>query len=140
VFTRESLDRLVTQEGGTTLDASLPNQAAQRRPCLSPVNAEIVELVARGFKNPEIERATGMKRRTIRAHLSELYRQFKVTNRTELVAALMGRRLTQAIGPSSRDGANTVSVSSDDAAPVMDNFHHRSGDSAEHRNQSGKIC
>jgi DNA-binding CsgD family transcriptional regulator len=56
---------------------------------LSPVNAELVRLVAKGLRNPEIERATGMKRRTIRAHLSDLFRQFDVTNRTELIGALI---------------------------------------------------
>ncbi len=64
---------------------------AEETRALSPVNAELVRLVAKGLRNPEIERVTGMKLRTVRAHLSELYRLFEVTNRTELVGVLIER-------------------------------------------------
>jgi DNA-binding CsgD family transcriptional regulator len=89
VFTRASLDRLVARDGGAEPGVSPTSHIEEIWPTLSRVNAQIVELVAKGLRNPEIERATGMKLRTVRAHLSELYRQFDVTNRTELIGALI---------------------------------------------------
>ena len=91
VFTRASLDRLVGKEGFIATGMSLLGHVEATWPMLSPVNAQLVRLVAKGLRNPEIEQATGMKVRTVRAHLSELYRQFEVTNRTELVGALIER-------------------------------------------------
>lgn len=88
VFTRASLDRLV---GSADDSHRAPAIATHSRlsTVLSPANAELVRLVAKGMHNADIGRATGMKRRTVRAHLSDLFREFGVTNRTQLIGALL---------------------------------------------------
>ncbi len=65
---------------------------------LSEVNAELVRLVVKGLHNDEIGRATGINERTVRSRLSDLYRHFEVTNRTELVGLLIehGKQLEAA--------------------------------------------
>jgi DNA-binding CsgD family transcriptional regulator len=89
VFTPATLACLLGADQGN--GRSGESLAEETRVLLSPVNAELVRLVAKGLRNPEIERVTGMKVRTVRAHLSELYRRFEVTNRTELVGVLIER-------------------------------------------------
>lgn len=88
VFTPATLDHLL---GTDQVSSRSCESLAEETRALSPVNAELVRLVAKGLRNPEIERVTGMKLRTVRAHLSELYRLFEVTNRTELVGVLIER-------------------------------------------------
>ncbi len=89
VFTRASLEQLV--ESTSLPDPLLPASSHAKTILLglSPKDAELIRLVAKGLRNCEIEHATGMKARTVRAHLSDLFRQFDVTNRTELIGALI---------------------------------------------------
>ncbi len=89
IFTRASLDRLVSSPLDSRIAMAVAGPTGKPLRPLSPENAQLLRLVAKGLRNPEIEQATGMKRRTVRAHLSDLFRQFEVTNRTELVGVLV---------------------------------------------------
>lgn len=48
----------------------------------------ILDLMRRGLRNAEIASALKMKERTVKYHVSRLFLQFDVTNRTELVGLL----------------------------------------------------
>jgi len=49
---------------------------------LSPREREVLELVARGMANKQIGRALGISERTVKAHLSRVFRQIGVSDRT----------------------------------------------------------
>jgi DNA-binding CsgD family transcriptional regulator len=53
---------------------------------VSPRQREILQLVARGQANKEIARALNISRRTVEAHLKELYQKAGVHRRAALVA------------------------------------------------------
>lgn len=86
VLTREVLERLASDTFKSETAELHPTPGVRS---LSAGHLELVRLVAKGLRNAEIERVTGIKARTVRAHLSELYRQFDVTNRTELIGTLL---------------------------------------------------
>ncbi|HLL54548.1 MAG TPA: response regulator transcription factor [Myxococcaceae bacterium] len=58
---------------------------------LTPREREILVQVSSGAGNMEIARALGLSERTVKAHVSSIYRKLGVENRTEL--ALAARRL-----------------------------------------------
>lgn len=108
VLSRASLDLLFSDRRTANKRFHAAKGVENTLQMLSPVNAELVRLVAKGLRNTEIGRATGMKPRTVRARLSELYRQFEVTNRTELVGVLI--ELDRQIDPEPmvrRDSSNS---------------------------------
>lgn len=49
---------------------------------------QVVDLVARGFTNPDIARLLGRPRNTVRNQLNRVFEKLNVTTRTELVMAL----------------------------------------------------
>jgi DNA-binding NarL/FixJ family response regulator len=51
--------------------------------------AEVVRLLGKGLRNGEIASSLGLKARTVRTVLSNLYLEYEVTNRTELLGLLM---------------------------------------------------
>ena len=57
---------------------------------LTPREAEVVVLVARGLSNPEVARALSVSRKTVSAHLEHVYTKLGVSTRTE--AALFAMR------------------------------------------------
>jgi DNA-binding NarL/FixJ family response regulator len=57
---------------------------------LTPREAEVVVLVARGRSNPEIARELDVARKTVSAHLEHVYTKLGVSSRTE--AALFAMR------------------------------------------------
>ncbi|HKE73823.1 MAG TPA: HD domain-containing phosphohydrolase [Acidimicrobiales bacterium] len=57
---------------------------------LTPREAEVVVLVARGLSNPEVARALSVSRKTVSAHLEHVYAKLGVSTRTE--AALFAMR------------------------------------------------
>jgi DNA-binding CsgD family transcriptional regulator len=57
---------------------------------LTPREADVVVLLARGRSNPEIADALGISRRTVTSHLEHVYTKLGVSGRTE--AALFAMR------------------------------------------------
>jgi len=58
---------------------------------LSPRERELVKLVGRGMQNAEIARLLGMSTNTVRNHLVSIFHKACVSNRAELVFAMMSR-------------------------------------------------
>ncbi len=56
---------------------------------LTPKQAEVIDLVARGYTNKEIAARKRVTQRAITAQLSRLMRKFDVPNRAGLIAAVM---------------------------------------------------
>ncbi|PIE18975.1 MAG: DNA-binding response regulator [Proteobacteria bacterium] len=79
--------------GGTVIEARLAKRfwnhfsACQGRggdDCgLSATEREVLQVVARGLSNPEAAEALGASRRSIKAHLSSIYRKLGVKGRVE---------------------------------------------------------
>jgi DNA-binding NarL/FixJ family response regulator len=70
--------------------ALLPDRSANRpADSLSPREQEVLRLVAEGLANKQIGRALGITERTVKAHLSRVFRQIGVADRTS--AALWAR-------------------------------------------------
>lgn len=51
---------------------------------LTPTELEVVHLVAEGLSNPEIASRLFMSRATVKTHLSHVYNELDIANRTEL--------------------------------------------------------
>jgi DNA-binding CsgD family transcriptional regulator len=66
--------------------AESPDAAANR--LLTPRQARILQLVARGQSDRSIARTLGISTRTVHAHLQHAYRALDVSSRTEAVARL----------------------------------------------------
>jgi PAS domain S-box-containing protein len=62
---------------------------ATARPTLTARQAEIIGLVARGYRTREIADALGISERAVTAHVTRLMAQFGVPNRSGLIAAVM---------------------------------------------------
>jgi DNA-binding NarL/FixJ family response regulator len=79
--------------GGTVIDARLGRrfwnyfasvQGQEAASCdLTAEELEVLTLVGRGLSNPEAARTLGATRRTIKAHLENVYRKLGVANRVE---------------------------------------------------------
>jgi DNA-binding NarL/FixJ family response regulator len=85
-------------EGGTVLEALIARrfwnyfQSVQARPAkadnpwdLSPVEFEILRYVAKGLSNAEVGQVMTIERRTVRTHLSHLYKKMGVNSHVEAV-------------------------------------------------------
>jgi DNA-binding CsgD family transcriptional regulator len=57
-----------------------------RRIVVTPRQAEILSLVARGMGDKEIAENLGVAPRTIRTHLERLFREYGLSSRSEAVA------------------------------------------------------
>ena len=55
------------------------------RPMLSPRHTEILQLIARGFTNPEIAKRLGISRNCVKIHLSTAYARLGASSRAEAV-------------------------------------------------------
>jgi DNA-binding CsgD family transcriptional regulator len=60
---------------------------SSRRIAVTPRQAEILSLVARGFGDKEIADSLGVAPRTIRTHLERLFHEYGFSTRAEAVAA-----------------------------------------------------
>lgn len=67
----------------------LPTPANRESGGLSPREQEVLELVAQGLANKQVGRALGISERTVKAHLSRIFREIGVLDRTS--AALWAR-------------------------------------------------
>jgi DNA-binding NarL/FixJ family response regulator len=59
---------------------------------LSPRQAAIVSLVARGFADKQIARELGVTRRTVRTQLERIYRRHGIHSKPEAVVLLLAQR------------------------------------------------
>ncbi len=86
-------------EGGAPLDPKAARVLldAQRQPRrvddLSPREREVLELLVAGLANKHIARRLGITERTVKAHLTSIFQQLGVTDRTQ--AALWGKEHLQ---------------------------------------------
>jgi DNA-binding NarL/FixJ family response regulator len=89
--------------GGSPLDpkaarALLTSRRAKRTgPALSEREREVLQLVGEGLPNKSIARRLGITERTVKAHLTSVYQQLGVTDRTQ--AALWAQRQAAVLGP-----------------------------------------
>jgi DNA-binding NarL/FixJ family response regulator len=96
--------------GGSPLDPKAARalltgrRAARPDPALSDREREVLELVGEGLPNKSVARRLGISERTVKAHLTSIYQQLGVTDRTQ--AALWVQRQNQMPGPTG-DGAGT---------------------------------
>jgi predicted ATPase/DNA-binding CsgD family transcriptional regulator len=58
---------------------------------LTPAEAQVAELAAQGFSNPEIAQRLFMARDTVKAHLKHIYAKLEVSNRTGLAVRAASR-------------------------------------------------
>lgn len=56
---------------------------------LSTKETQIVELVAEGYKNREIAHRLLLSEQTVKSHLGRIFRKMRVSNRSQLVSAIM---------------------------------------------------
>jgi DNA-binding NarL/FixJ family response regulator len=88
--------------GGAPLDPAaarvlLDSQRAQQpAKSLSPRETEVLSLVATGLPNKQIARRLGISERTVKAHLTAVFQQLGVTDRTQ--AALWAKEHLPAVG------------------------------------------
>jgi DNA-binding NarL/FixJ family response regulator len=86
-------------EGGAPLDPKAARVLldAQRQPRrvddLSPRERQVLELLVAGLANKHIARRLGITERTVKAHLTSIFQQLGVTDRTQ--AALWGKEHLQ---------------------------------------------
>ncbi|NUR30183.1 MAG: response regulator transcription factor, partial [Catenulispora sp.] len=64
-------------------------------PSLTPVENEVVRLVAEGLTNPQIAARLFISRGTVKTHLSHIFAKLDTANRTELAAAATNRGLAR---------------------------------------------
>jgi two-component system NarL family response regulator len=90
-FAEGMLDAIRDVDAGELLfDEEVAAKLAGRNaaPSLSPRELTILELIARGMSNKEIQAALSIAEGTLRNHLRRIFDKFQVTDRTQ--AALMG--------------------------------------------------
>ena len=51
----------------------------------TPRQTEVLNLVVKGFSNPEIADILGITARTVKAHCKALFAEYKVANRVQLI-------------------------------------------------------
>src|SRR5699024_1010225 len=77
-----------TRAGGRHL-AAVPDQDTAA-PALSPRQREVMELVSRGVRNPDIAAALGVSEKTVKNHINRAFRLLEARTRVE--AVLMWQR------------------------------------------------
>jgi DNA-binding NarL/FixJ family response regulator len=98
-------------EGGSPLDpkAARVLLTSRRSPrtalTLTDREQEVLRLVGDGLPNKSIARRLGISERTVKAHLTSVYQQLGVTDRTQ--AALWSQRQAEVLGPSGNGGPGT---------------------------------
>lgn len=72
----------------TVRELGIEREAFARRYGLSPREAEVAELVLRGYANPMIASALGIAPTTTKRHLTRIFDKIGVDSRTQLVSRL----------------------------------------------------
>jgi predicted ATPase/DNA-binding CsgD family transcriptional regulator len=98
-----AFDRAAAEGARLTLDQGVEYARRARgrrgRPAtgwssLTPTELEVVRLVAEGLTNPQIGARLLMSRGTVKTHLSHIFTKLDTTNRAQLAAAAIDRRLS----------------------------------------------
>jgi predicted ATPase/DNA-binding CsgD family transcriptional regulator len=98
-----AFDRAAAEGARLTLDQGVEYARRARgrrgRPAsgwssLTPTELEVVRLVAEGLTNPQIGVRLFMSRGTVKTHLSHIFTKLDTTNRAQLAAAAIDRRLS----------------------------------------------
>jgi DNA-binding NarL/FixJ family response regulator len=69
-------------------ELGIEREAFARRYRLSPREAEVAELVLRGYRNPDIAASLGIASSTIKRHLTRIFDKIGVDSRTQLISRL----------------------------------------------------
>ena len=69
-------------------ELGIEREAFARRYGLSPREAEVAELVLRGYTNPEIASTLGIAPATAKRHLTRIFDKIGINSRTQLVSRL----------------------------------------------------
>ncbi|MFG1609250.1 response regulator [Actinoplanes sp. NPDC049265] len=97
--------------GGSPLDPKaarvlLTSRRAPRTSLtLTEREREVLRLVGEGLPNKSIARKLGISERTVKAHLTSVYQQLGVTDRTQ--AALWAQRQSEVLGPTDNGAPGT---------------------------------
>jgi two-component system, NarL family, nitrate/nitrite response regulator NarL len=81
------------------LDATEP-QAVVRAAALTPRQTEILAAIAGGGSNRDIGQMFGLSEKTVKAHISAIFRTLGVSSRTQAAAAALEARITPRAFPS----------------------------------------
>lgn len=68
-------------------------EANQEPSILSEVERDVIQMIARGLTNQETGRVLDMERRTVRTHLSHIYRKLGTSSRSEAVVIALRKGL-----------------------------------------------
>jgi DNA-binding CsgD family transcriptional regulator len=82
---REAGDRQVAV---SVRELGIEREAFARRYRLSPREAEVAELVLRGYRNPDIAASLGVASSTVKRHLTRIFDKIGVDSRTQLIGRL----------------------------------------------------
>lgn len=88
-FQMKELSKAIDQVTSADIDTTQKHRELARQYALSKREAEVYELVCRGLQNHEIARVISTSERTVKAHLSSLYRKTGAESRAELVSLLV---------------------------------------------------
>ncbi|MBK6849574.1 MAG: response regulator transcription factor [Proteobacteria bacterium] len=87
-------------QGGSVIQPQLARSLLRRfgspapsGPGLTPREAEILTLIAKGLTNRHAAETLGLSRATVRTHLEHIYAKLEVSNRTEAVSEAIRRGL-----------------------------------------------
>jgi DNA-binding NarL/FixJ family response regulator len=69
-------------------ELGIEREAFARRYGLSPREAEVAELVLRGYPNPVIASTLGIAEATVKRHLTRVFDKVGVDSRTKLISRL----------------------------------------------------
>jgi DNA-binding CsgD family transcriptional regulator len=69
-------------------ELGIEREAFARRYRLSPREAEVAELVLRGYRNPDIAASLGVASSTVKRHLTRIFDKIGVDSRTQLIGRL----------------------------------------------------
>ncbi len=110
---RVSIERILSairevRQGGTVLEPIIARrfwnffhsqQAKPQGPVnrfeLSDVELDVLQFVAKGLSNAEVGRVMNIERRTVRTHLSHVYKKLGVNTHVEAVIKVMGEGLVE---------------------------------------------
>lgn len=69
------------------------SEVSEEPPILSEVERDVIQMIARGLTNQETGRVLNMERRTVRTHLSHIYRKLGTSSRSEAVVIALKKGL-----------------------------------------------
>jgi DNA-binding NarL/FixJ family response regulator len=83
--------------------AAVPDHDAEEpAPALSPRQREVIGLVSRGARNPEIAAALCVSEKTVKNHINRIFRSLGASSRVEAVLIWQRHRRTALPDPSRR--------------------------------------